>query len=457
MIRRKRNNPAARASDGPERSAPRYASSRARPSGFVLLITMVILVVLVVLGYRVTGQVAAQRHRLQYEIDYAKARYACDSALKYTLARVETLVPSLVARPNEPDFSAVFSLDEEAYQELLLEYRMELEQQGVYFEDPLIDMEDANLIEEGHDVNGVFDADNPLSDLDTSDLFIRGPYGPQWPQVIPPIEFEIGDAQVRIEIEDENAKYPLPWLLVKDSPQSREIESGFEAFLEWMGYSLTDVLDLKEQLDAIRVLRPYTLEFKAPPASPAAAKNANPVRRTPTRGRITRPTTAASKTGGKPLNPAEQAARQTTDVARFFNSSLLDLELLARPSIESDTRQESALKYIGLWGASKVNINTAPRHVLESAFMFGGHTRAIALADAVIERRRWEPIPDLEELKKLLLGSADAIEKCQDYITMTSTHFTVRIEISIGVAQTRAVMAMVKEGDKVRKLAVVSG
>ena len=26
-----------------------------------------------VLGYRVTGQVAAQRHRLQYEIDYAKA------------------------------------------------------------------------------------------------------------------------------------------------------------------------------------------------------------------------------------------------------------------------------------------------------------------------------------------------------------------------------------------------
>jgi hypothetical protein len=419
---------------------------------------MVILVVLVVLGYRVTGQIAAQRHRLQYEIDYVKARYACDSALKFTLARVETLVPSLVARPNEPDFSTVFNMDEEAYLEMLAAYQAELIDQGLLFvEDPMLADEDFNLAEEANDANEFDDLDNPLADPEASNVFVRGPYGPEWPLVIPPIEFEVGEAQVRIEIEDENAKYPLPWLLVKDSPQGMEIEAGFEAFLEWMGYPLTDILDIKEQVATIGALRPYTLEFKAPAPTPQDAKNANPVRRAPTQGRITRPTTSKAKTVPKPLSPAEQAARQSADVSRLLNSSLLDIELLRRPSLESDTRQESALKYIGLWGANKVNINTAPRHVLESAFMFGGHTKAIALADAVIDRRRLEPIGDLEELKKLLLGSADAIEKCQDYITMASTHFTVRIHVSSGVAHTRAVMAVTKEGDKVRKLAVISG
>jgi len=456
MMQRKRNHPDLHARLCLQRSLCLCARKRTRQSGIVLLITMVILVVLVVLGYRVTGQIAAQRHRLQYEIDYVKARYACDSALKFTLARVETLVPSLVARPNEPDFSTVFNMDEEAYLEMLAEYQEELIDQGLLFEeDPMFADEDVNLAEEANDANEFDDLDNPLADPEVSNIFVRGPYGPEWPLVIPPIEFEVGEAQVRIEIEDENAKYPLSWLLVQDSPQGMEIEAGFEAFLEWMGYPLTDILDIKEQLGTIGALRPYTLEFKAP--APQGATKANPVRRAPTQGRITRPSTSKAKTATQSLSPTELAARQSADVTRLLNSSLLDIELFGRPSLESDTRQESALKYIGLWGANKVNINTAPRHVLESAFMFGGHTKAIALADAVIDRRRLEPIGDPEELKKLLLGSADAIEKCQDYITMASTHFTVRIRVSSGVAQTRAVMAVIKEGDKVRKLAVISG
>jgi hypothetical protein len=66
-----------------------------------------------------------------------------------------------------------------------------------------------------------------------------------------------------------------------------------------------------------------------------------------------------------------------------------------------------------------------------------------------------EPIKDLEELKKLA-GSADAIDRCKDYLTMTSTHFSIRITVTCGMARTRTVAAVIQEGEKVRKVAVLS-
>jgi len=87
--------------------------------GIILLVTLVLLVVLATLGYTLSSRVAAQRHRNQYIIDYSNARYGCDSAVKYALATLEQLDTELVSRPNEPDFSDLFALDEIGYQELL--------------------------------------------------------------------------------------------------------------------------------------------------------------------------------------------------------------------------------------------------------------------------------------------------------------------------------------------------
>ena len=57
--------------------------------GVVLLITLVILVILATLGYTLSAQVAARRHRAQYIIDYGQAKYACASALKYALTAAQ--------------------------------------------------------------------------------------------------------------------------------------------------------------------------------------------------------------------------------------------------------------------------------------------------------------------------------------------------------------------------------
>ncbi|MHC4159163.1 MAG: hypothetical protein ACYSSO_08805, partial [Planctomycetota bacterium] len=57
--------------------------------GIVLLMTLILLVVLSMLGYTLCVRLAARRHRDRYLIDYQAARYACDSAMKYALAKVE--------------------------------------------------------------------------------------------------------------------------------------------------------------------------------------------------------------------------------------------------------------------------------------------------------------------------------------------------------------------------------
>ena len=74
--------------------------------GIVLLVTLVLLVVLATLGYTLSSQVAAQRHRDQYIIDYSKARYGCESGVKYALATLEEIDPQLISRPNEPDIQS---------------------------------------------------------------------------------------------------------------------------------------------------------------------------------------------------------------------------------------------------------------------------------------------------------------------------------------------------------------
>ena len=100
------------------KSSKKRNNFRGRP-GFVLLITLGLLVVLAMLGYTLSTRVAAQRHRDKYIIDYSSARYGCDSAVKYALATLEEIDPQLISRPNEPDFSDLFYLTPAEYQELL--------------------------------------------------------------------------------------------------------------------------------------------------------------------------------------------------------------------------------------------------------------------------------------------------------------------------------------------------
>ena len=155
------------------------------------------------------------------------------------------------------------------------------------------------------------------------------------------------------------------------------------------------------------------------------------------------------------ITPETQAEQLEVDLTRLFNTSLIDQEPLLKPILLSDTRQEHALKYIGLHASGVVNINTAPRHVLEAAFTFGGEARD--LADFVIAERQKAPLQDLEEFKKKNLRYAEAMEKCEPYICTESKVFTVRVEATCGVARVTKILIISKDGKAVKRIAVVSG
>ncbi len=429
-------------------------------SGVVLLITLVMLVMLATLGYTLSNRVAVQRHRRQYVIDYSQARYACDSAVKYALATLQDINPQLISRPNEPDFSDLFVLSELEYKELLGGSPQRTENTSKAKNK----IGGIDNIKRGSDSNDPNVDEMAAAEPNvTGSAMIRGPYGPPWPFVSEPVEFEISSATVRIEIEDENAKYPIGWLLLEDEEARQGTAVGFESFCEWMGLEKDAVESLKNQLQPIRDIKPFQVEFK--PVKQTISRPIAP--RTPAAGSVKDSNATTGKTATsvtrtyrpqvttKTITVAEQVAKQNTDFARFFHSSLVDKEAFARPYMEG--RKESALKYMGMWASSKVNINTAPRHVLEAAFAFAGLSDTPEIAEKIIQLRRVRPFTDIEDLKKELSRFSDAVNKCEKYITATSDFFTIKITAISGVAKASATIAITKEGDQVKRAAVVSG
>jgi type II secretory pathway component PulK len=113
------------------------------------------------------------------------------------------------------------------------------------------------------------------------------------------------------------------------------------------------------------------------------------------------------------------------------------------------------LKYLGLWGTRQVNINTAPRHVLEAALSFGSVLNAPKIAEAVIQQRKVKPVEDVNEVKKAVLGYSSVIEDCRSFLTATSTVFTIRVTAVSGTARATVLAAVTREGDKIEPIAVI--
>ncbi|MCK5172674.1 MAG: general secretion pathway protein GspK [Planctomycetes bacterium] len=452
-------------------------NARTGNRGVALMLTLVVLIILTAIVYPLTSRLAMVRHRQQYTIDYQKARYARDSAMKYILTRVKTIKFDLANRLNDPDFSDLFTLDKGEYQQLLEEWtevkalqalekfeqeqleeaRLEAEHVGPFARKPKEKERGKDSLDNFMDffenINysdpNYFDESGELI-LDPNMIIIPGPYGPEWPYVIEPIEFEIGQAKITITIEDENAKMPLTWAITSDKNVGRLATDALRTFCEWMQMDSFQMDDLYGQLEDIAehkkfsiVLRPITSKQTVsvkPPVSKTTASRSRVIRR-PTTSTIVRQT--------------RPAIAHTADFARLLHSSMLDLEELARPVPATGDRRESALKYLALWGSQKVNINTAPRHVLEAAFTFGGYPTQIA--DEVIRRRKEKPFKTVSDLTSEIYGYSDAIRKATPYLTTTSTFFSIRVTVSCGSSKTSSVATIVKKDKDIQRIAMITG
>ncbi|MFA5785002.1 MAG: hypothetical protein WC962_09000, partial [Phycisphaerae bacterium] len=246
---------------------------------------------------------------------------------------------------------------------------------------------------------------------------------------------------------DENAKYPISWLMIEDEDVAREIQAGFETLCEMMSIDTKAIEQVMEQTAGLNEVKSYTGEFKD-----VTVVRRERVETTRAAGR----THASRRPSYRTVSTKIPASSQMTDFARLFHSPLLNAEPLAKPAVVADDRIESALKYISLWPTNTVNINTAPRNVLRAVFSFGGASASVNVSDAIIERRRIKPFEDPNELRRELFRYADSIEKSRQYIVTKSDFYTIRITVNSGLARTSAIIAVRNNNGKVEKIAVLS-
>lgn len=425
------------------------------------MLTMVVLVILVTICYTLTARLARLKRRQQYMIDYQKSRYACDSAMKLALTIMKDIPLALARRKGEPDFSDVFMMDHDEFEQFKAEWawrkaeEMAIESQtsgsGPAFDTPSLseglDPSDPNF---SRGVEMVM-SDRNMTDANSID--IPGPYGPQWPLVHEPIEFEIGDSRVTIRIEDENARMPLTWAMTGSVSGNRLAQAAFETFCEWMQMDAFEIDALNEQVAEMGKLKRFTVSPK-PITYIEQTQVKTTSRSTSTRLRSSRSRSRRAVTRTRAVKKTRPAIAHTTDFAKLLHSSLLDTERLAWALPNTGYRQESPLKYLALWGSQRVNINTAPRHVLEAAFTFGGDARDIA--HAIIIMRQEKPIKDIDELKSKLYRYNDSIRKVEPYITTASKFFAVKVTARTGVARASAVATVIREGKNVKRIAILS-
>ncbi|HPY76271.1 MAG TPA: type II secretion system protein GspK [Anaerohalosphaeraceae bacterium] len=447
------------------------ASSR---RGLVLVVVMMILVVLTALSTALSLRLTQVRRRQNYMIDYQRARYACDSALKYMINLLPDQRYTVVPREGMPDFSDLFWMEQADYESYIrswLEVAPEeqvqklIAQSGLDTEPVLPERTLAEslalLVKKMIDPNAGLEelAPLPLRQTDPSKIKVPGPYGAPWPYVAEPIDLEMGQAHVSISVEDENAKMPLGWAV----SDNKAAQAALTTFCEWMSMDKDQIEDLQQECRKIReektfVIDPQPILIKSRAASTAQRTAQAQARSTASRFRTSRQPPGQSAARTTPQTAQDQlrpAIAHAADFSKLFHSSLLDVEDLARPRRNTGPRNESPLRYLALWGSQEININTAPRQVLEAAFTFAGEPDKIA--EAIIQKRAAKPFQTTQELENLIPEERSRIQAAAPYLTVQSSFFQIRIDSRCGNARCLAAATVFKDQKKVETLAVLYG
>ncbi len=452
----------------------RRAAADSRP-GAALMLTLVTLVLLTAIVTALSVRVARAKHRLAYMMDYQRARYGLDSALKYMFAVFPESKASLAGRKDAPDFSDLFWMSPQQYDQFIVSWASQLEDPKIlnkYLKkgaqilreksDPstssgIMDTMFDLFTGEPNRTTG-YDPNDPsqmAEYLDPNQIVVPGPWGPTWPQVIEPVELEMCGCQVRITVEDENAKLPLSWAVMGSVSENRQATAAYQTFAEWMQIPDEQLDELFSQMEEIVEKKKYTLNpspMLLTPASQSAAPQPAQSQQFSTSRRRRRPPVPVQ---AKDLPLYRPALANCADFAKLFHSSMLNTEPFAVLLPQKAFADESALKYMGVWGTQRVNINTAPRHVLEAVFTFGGN--AVEIAEKIIIRRKEKPFSSIKELRDANYSDSDSIDRALNYIDIQSNVFTIKIISRSGSARATAVAAIVKENKQMEKLAVIYG
>ena len=274
------------------------------------------------------------------------------------------------------------------------------------------------------------------------------------------LQMELADVDLDIEIHDENAKWPLIWILRPPLAGSRgrnlarqslerfaellETENIDTAAIDILARKIGDRLNLPP---AEAQFRPVT-QSTAPDKAPATTGRSRRYRRS-----------RARRTSRRSSRQKRRDARKRQTLMPIFADKWI--ERIAHDSDVGDVREPlptmpgALTDYLGYWGTCQININTASAELLESAF--ASQNLSTEMAQAIVDYRTTHPYTSTSQLSDVE-GITDEFErKIQPLCVTEGKYYSVHGIARRGRTQFRLIGGVYVSGGRVHSMGAVLG
>jgi len=377
--------------------------SAARPAhraGMALLLTLMILVVItaVLVQYQVEATLFIRSS--SYRLESQQCRYAAESGLVISHGIIKNMIFSRAqTAPNEDT-------------------------------DPL----EPNSLMDSFDPNSLFGgSDDPNAwDMFMEDLPEKETF------VIRTEELAVGEAEVTIEIQDENAKWPVLWLL-RSPFRGNDAQKEFLNYAKQMGYATTDA---RRAVKLVKEIGRKIEKVLPPPEVKVEARKRAGNRR---RRRF--------MSYDKRLKEEQNRREVMGEFARQWQEALdadEDFQVLQQSLPD---KANGFNDFLGIWGSNFININTTSPEILESAFSSLGMTRD--KAEAIVTFRETTLFRNKNELHNVQGLEKKMVTKLLPLITVKSDSYSVYVTARLGRTEYNLIGSVYNYKGRVRFLSLI--
>ncbi len=278
---------------------------------------------------------------------------------------------------------------------------------------------------------------------------------PESPFLVYKKTIEVGEATVEIEIHDENAKWPMLWVLTSPFENDRDgklTRANLKLLGDWLG------AEGEVMQEAAELTRELGKKIKIPTSdiTVATTKSRSSDGKTTAKSSRSRRTVQKKRIGyQKRLAERDSRYLAMGQFASQWQDAILhtaEYEVLKKEM----RQEEPVLEYLGIWGNTKVNVNNASAEVLQAALEPVGITADVA--QAIVEQRKTKPIGTITALNDLLPSDNQLREALGSLADVKSDTFSIHVTARLGrTHKTLIAGAFVDDRGRVKKTGTIPG
>ncbi len=369
-----------------------------RERGVTLLITLIVLVILAIILVQFQTEATIHVRSNEFRFDRLQCRYAAESGIIVAAQMIKQArrQPDTLQSPTEPT------------------------------------MEDASL-----------EDPNLLGDIDLPPLEDTEYQEPLPSFVVMKKTIEIGPVQVDLEIHDENAKWPLYWLVRSpfESSGTTKAEQSFRNYSRKLGISSLTSRNVIKQTQGLA----QPLNLPKPPVI---------IQKSGSKNRLTR-RTARVKFADRVRERLERNKHMAVFAAQWYQH-LKDDPQFETFHQELEDRPGDFADYLSMWGTFMINVNTASEELIYYTFQNVGLTEQ--QAKAIVARREQKPYTNTGELQ-LVKGLGIALSNTiRGLCEVKSNTYSIHVDARFGRIRSRLLGGVYFDyGDQMQLAAVFSG